>query len=73
MKVEFFDSPEAAAQRLRQAMEAADARVTPWQAALRPGDCILSIVEDGLVVFGECWKAMPRSGCSITGFAGATR
>jgi hypothetical protein len=53
MEVEFFDSHEAAAKRLRQAMEAADARVTPWQAALRPGECILSIVEDGLVVFGE--------------------
>ena len=53
MKVEFFDSHEAAAKRLRQAMEAADSRVTPWQAALRPGECILSIVEDGLVVFGE--------------------
>ena len=53
MEVEFFDSHEAAAKRLRQAMEAADARVAPWQAALRPGECILSIVEDGLVVFGE--------------------
>ena len=53
MEVEFFDSHEAAIQRLRQAMEAADARVRPWQAALRVGDCILSIVEDGLVVFGE--------------------
>jgi len=53
MKVEFFSSPEAAARRLREAMEAADARVLPWQAALRPGDCFLSLAEDGLVVFGE--------------------
>jgi hypothetical protein len=53
MEVEFFDSHEAAARRLREAMEAADARVAPWQAALRPGECFLSIVEDGLVVFGE--------------------
>jgi len=53
MEVEVFDSHEAAAQRLQQVMEAADARVAPWQAAVGPGDCILSIVEDGLVVFGE--------------------
>ena len=53
MEVEFFDSHEAAARRLREAMEAADARVAPWQEALRPGECFLSIVKDGLVVFGE--------------------
>jgi hypothetical protein len=33
MEVEFFDSLEAAQARLREAMEAADARVKPWQAA----------------------------------------
>ena len=51
MEVEFFDSHEAAARRLREATEAAEARVAPWRAALRPGECFLSIVEDGLVVF----------------------
>jgi len=53
MEVEFFDSMEQAMARLEEARKAADARVKPWQASLKPGDCFLSIVEDGLVVFGE--------------------
>jgi hypothetical protein len=35
LEVEFFDLLEAAQARLRQAMEAADARVKPWQAAVK--------------------------------------
>jgi len=53
MEVEFFDSQEAAERRLRQAMLAADARVRPWQAALRVGDCFVSLAEEGLAIFGE--------------------
>ena len=60
MKIEFFDSHEAAMRRLDEAMKAADARVVAWQAVLRPGDCILSIVEDGLVVFGEILEGYPE-------------
>jgi hypothetical protein len=54
MEVEFFDSLEAAQARLRQAMEAADTRVKPWQAAVAPGDCFVADGdEEGLLVFGE--------------------
>jgi len=54
MEVEFFDSLEAAQARLRQAMDAADARVKPWQAAVKVGDCFIADGgEEDLVVFGE--------------------
>ena len=59
MEVEFLDSHEVAAQRLPKAMEAANAKVAPWQVALRVGDCILSIVEDGQVVFGRGAGGLP--------------
>jgi hypothetical protein len=40
--------------RLRQAMEAADARVKPWQAAVKIGDCFIADSgEEDLFVFGE--------------------
>ncbi len=40
--------------RLREAMEAADARVRPWQAAVAPGDCFIADSgEEDLLVFGE--------------------
>jgi len=54
MEVEFFDSLEEAQARLREAMEAADARVKPWQAAVKVGDCFIADGgEEGLLVFGE--------------------
>jgi hypothetical protein len=54
MEVEFFDSLEEAQARLRQAMEAADARVKLWQAAVKVGDCFIADGgEEDLVVFGE--------------------
>ena len=54
MHVEFFDTLEEAQARLCQAMEAADARVKPWQAAVKIGDCFIADSgEEGLVVFGE--------------------
>jgi len=54
MDVEFFDSLEEAQARLRQAMEAADGRVRPWQAAVKVGDCFIADGgEEDLVVFGE--------------------
>ena len=51
-KVEFFSTMEEAMQRLEEARRAADARVEPWQAAARPGDCFVYFAED-LVIFGE--------------------
>ena len=58
MHVEFFDSLEEAQARLRQAMEAADARVKPWQAAVKVGDCFIADSgEEDLVVFGEVLEA----------------
>jgi len=40
--------------RLREAMEAADARVKPWQAAVKVGDCFIADSgEEDLLVFGE--------------------
>ena len=58
MKVESFDSLEAAQQRLREAMEAADARVRPWQAAVGVGDCFVTDCggEEGFLIFGEVLK-----------------
>jgi len=54
MEVEFFNSLEEVQARLRQAMEAADARVRPWQAAVKVGDCFIADGgEDDLLVFGE--------------------
>jgi hypothetical protein len=54
MKVEFFDSVEEAQARLREAMEAADGKVKPWQAAVKVGDCFIADGgEEGLLVFGE--------------------
>lgn len=54
MEVEFFDSLEEAQARLRQAMEAADGNVKPWQVAIRPGDCFIADSgEEDLVVFVE--------------------
>jgi hypothetical protein len=54
MEVEFFDSLEEAQARLHQAMEAADARVKPWQAAVKVGDCFIADSgEEDLLVFGE--------------------
>ena len=54
MEVEFFDSLEEAQARLRRAMKAADGKVKPWQAAIRPGDCFIADSgEEGLLVFGE--------------------
>ena len=53
MEIEWFDTDEEAAKRLDETMKAADARVQPWQAAIRPGDCFVMEAEDGLLVFGE--------------------
>ena len=54
MHVEFFHSLEEAQARLRQAMEAADARVKPWHSAVKVGDCFVADSgEEDLLVFGE--------------------
>jgi len=53
MEIEWFSTHEEAAERLDEAMKAADARVRPWQAAVKPGNCFVMEAEDGLLVFGE--------------------
>jgi len=52
MEVEFFATHEEAMARLEEARKAADARVKPWQAALKPGERFIYLTE-GLVIFGE--------------------
>jgi hypothetical protein len=53
MKVEFFATHEEAMARIEEARKAADARVKPWQAGVKPGDRILTLGPDGLLIFGE--------------------
>ncbi|MFW6106831.1 MAG: hypothetical protein ACOC8H_01585 [bacterium] len=50
--VEVFDTAEDAWAAMEQARKAADARVRPWQADARPGDCFVHSGE-GLVIYGE--------------------
>jgi len=56
MKVEFFATHEEAMARLEEARKAADARVRPWQAALKPGERFIYLAE-GLLIFGEVLQA----------------
>lgn len=53
MKVEFFATHEEAMQRLTEAMKAADARVLPRQAALKPGDLFIAESDGDFLVFGK--------------------
>ena len=53
MEVEFFDSFEDMQKRLQQQMKAADARVQPWQAKIKPGDYILRETEYGFPIYGH--------------------
>ena len=53
MEVEFFDTMEEAMDAMEDARKAADGRVRLWQAAVKPGNCFVSIDPDGLVIFGE--------------------
>jgi len=65
--------------RLRQATEAADARVKPWQAAVKVGDCFIADSgEEDLVVFGEVLEGYQeahlrhyRSACRMMGGGGS--
>ena len=61
-KVEFFGSMEEAMQRLEEARKAADARVKPWQADARPGDCFVYFNEDDLLIFGEVLERYDQHG-----------
>ena len=61
-KVEFFGSMEEAMQRLEEARKAADARVKPWQADARPGDCFAYFDDDDLVIFGEVLERYDQHG-----------
>ena len=60
-EVELFDSTEEAVQWFGEAIKAADARVHPWQAALMPGDCFVTVAGDDLVDL----PLMRRIGLSI--------
>ena len=53
MEVEFFDTMEEAMEHLEEARKAADARVQPRQAAVKPGDCFINEGPDDPVIFGE--------------------
>jgi hypothetical protein len=53
MEVEFFDTMEEAMERIEEARIAADTKVKPWQAALKPGDLFIANSGDDLLVFGE--------------------
>jgi hypothetical protein len=71
MEVEFFDSLEAAQARLRQAMEAADARVKPWQAAVKVGDCFRrhAALALAMITWVEVWTRTFRDHLSARPFA----
>jgi len=53
MEVEMFASIEEAMERLEKARQAADMRVKPWQAQVKPGNYFVNIAPEGLVIFGE--------------------
>ena len=43
MEIQMFDSNEEMLDAVRRAREAADARVQPWQAAIKPGDFFVRV------------------------------
>lgn len=53
MDVQLFDSFDDAMERLRSDMEAADARVQPWQAAIKAGDYYRQPTDYGFPIYGE--------------------
>jgi len=40
-------------ERIEQARKAADAHVKPWQTKAKPGDCFVTVSDEGLVILGE--------------------
>jgi hypothetical protein len=53
MEVQFFHTAEQAAERLTEAVKAADGRVQYWQTQVKPGDCFMSDSGEGFPVFRE--------------------
>ena len=53
MEVEVFNSLEEASKLIQQERKAADAKVKPWQARIKRGDCFATMVQGELVIFGE--------------------
>ena len=54
MKIKFYDSDEEMWADLGRAMKAADARVNPTQASIKPGQCYINMKpEYGITIFGE--------------------
>ena len=56
MEIQSFDSYEEMSETIRRAREAADARVKPWQAAIKSGDHFVRVDALGgdlLTIYGE--------------------
>ena len=56
MEIQSFDSTKEMFDEIRQAREAADARVKPWQAAIKLGDHFVRVVmfdAERLTIYGE--------------------
>ena len=56
MGIQSFDSIEEMFNEIREAQQAADARVKPWQAAIKHGDFFVKVVKFGadfLTIYGE--------------------
>ncbi len=52
MDIQPFDSSEEFMRSLRRDMDAADARVQPWQVAIKPGDHFRRESEYGFPIYG---------------------
>lgn len=56
MEFEAFGSFDEAMEKLGREMRAADARVQPWQAAIKPGDYFMHGTPYGFNIYGEVLK-----------------
>jgi len=56
MEIQFFDSTKEMFETIHKAREAADAKVKPWQAQIKPGDCFVSANDLGteiITIYGQ--------------------
>ena len=53
MESEGFDSLEEMMQRMQEQMKAADARVQPWQAEIKPGQYFIHGTQYGFDIYGN--------------------
>lgn len=56
MEIESFDSFDDMMRRLQEQMKAADARVEPWQAAIKPDDYFFRNSGYGFPIYGQVLK-----------------